>query len=69
MAPSISDFSVAVEDHEERMASSSIAGERISEGMDFEECAPIGDREFKTLMGLIVIATIGFGCIVNGWTL
>ena len=36
-------------------------------GVGADECDFVSDYEFKMLMTLVVIATVAFGCIVNGW--
>ncbi|HCA78094.1 MAG TPA: hypothetical protein DEP53_00005, partial [Bacteroidetes bacterium] len=35
--------------------------------VDESDCEPIGEREFRLLMGLVAFATLAFGFIMNGW--
>ena len=39
----------------------------LSGGSDSEELESIGQDEFRILMSLVVVATLAFGCTINGW--
>jgi hypothetical protein len=39
----------------------------LNGGSDVEDQEPIGRNEFTMLMSLVVVATLAFGCVVNGW--
>jgi hypothetical protein len=69
MTSRMSNSSIAVEDGRKASIGSYLAGHFMSGGVDFEECGPISDSEFKLLMALVVVATLVFGCIVHGWLL
>lgn len=58
---------LAVKPQPRKRVWSLLAAHFIGEGFDAEECEPIGDREFKLLMGLVVLATFAFGFIMHGW--
>ena len=61
--------SIAAEDGRKPNTLSLLAGNFIGAAFDSKECEPLGDGSFKVLMALVVVATLGFGCIVNGWLL
>ena len=66
MAPQAFDTSLSANETEATMQSFS-ATNLAGAGMGAEECDFISANEFKMLMTLVVIATVAFGCIVNGW--
>jgi len=62
-------MSIAAKDGGKTSIASALAGNFIGAAFDSKECEPLGDGGFKVLMALVVVATLGFGCIVNGWLL
>ena len=67
MAPRAFDTSLNENEMAEVTAQSLSAKDLAGVGMGMEECDFISDSEFKMLMTLVAIATLAFGCIVNGW--
>lgn len=61
--------SIAAENERKPSTLSVLTGHFIDGGFDSAGCEPISDSEFKVLMALVVVATLAFGCIVNGWLL
>lgn len=67
MTPEMPTVPIATEQLPKKRIWSLVASHFIGGGFDAEECEPIGDREFKLLMGLVALATFAFGVIMNGW--
>jgi hypothetical protein len=68
MTPDMPLVSIATSQSTIRRIWSLLASHFIHGGSDTEETAPIGDREFRILMGIVVLATVAFGVIMNGWS-
>jgi hypothetical protein len=69
MTPQAISTSIAAENAPKASMLSLLAGHFIGAGFDFDECEPIGNGGFNMLMALVAVATLAFGCIVNGWLL
>lgn len=66
MTPDRPNTLIAAEGEPKKRIWSLVAAHFIGAGFDSEECEPMGDREFKLLMGFVVLATIAFAFIMHG---
>jgi hypothetical protein len=66
MIPDTLNTSIEAKGEPKKRIWSLVAAHFIGAGFDAGECEPIGEREFKLLMGLVVLATSAFGFIMHG---